>query len=134
MVGKPRVAMPPLLTAWSAEPLRLAGVLDLAPEMLGLLRYGRAVDTSRDRRAGFRCHYTTPGTVEAFAGSLRLERNLGEGRPTYRYERDVEDFFRHSPAVIRSGETAPDGAPAANQSPGSGPPTPEPVGPNPGGR
>jgi hypothetical protein len=25
----------------------------------------------------------------------------GDGRAAYRYERDVEQFFRHSPAVVR---------------------------------
>jgi len=29
---------------------------------------------------------------------------VGESRPSYRYERDVEAFFRHSPAVVRSPE------------------------------
>ena len=26
---------------------------------------------------------------------------IGDKHPTYRYEREVEDFFRHSPAVVR---------------------------------
>ena len=29
-------------------------------------------------------------------------KTVGEKHPTYRYEREVEDFFRHSPAVIRN--------------------------------
>ena len=32
---------------------------------------------------------------------MRLRRTVGDSEPTYRYERDVEQFFRHSPAVLR---------------------------------
>ena len=32
---------------------------------------------------------------------LRLRETVGATEPTYRYERDVEKFFRHSPAVVR---------------------------------
>jgi UDP-glucose 4-epimerase len=74
---------------------------DLPPEALMLLRYGRTVDNSRFKRAGFRYGYTSAGTVEAFAQGLRLEGAVGDKNPTYRYEREVEDFFRHSPAVVR---------------------------------
>lgn len=101
VLGKPRVALPPLLTALAAEPLRWARVADLPPEMLSLLRYGRGVDNSRFKRAGFKYKYTTPGAVDAFAQNLRLQRAIGSSRPAYRYERDVETFFRHSPAVVR---------------------------------
>jgi UDP-glucose 4-epimerase len=33
---------------------------------------------------------------------LRLAKTIGDKNPTYRYEREVEDFFRHSPAVVRN--------------------------------
>lgn len=100
IVGKPRVPLPPVLTNIAVEPLRLAGV-DLPPEVLDLLRYGRGVDNTRFKRAGYRYRYTTAGTVDAFARALRLESTVGEKHPSYRYERDVETFFRHSPAVVR---------------------------------
>jgi UDP-glucose 4-epimerase len=32
----------------------------------------------------------------------RLRRVVGETEPTYRYQSDVESFFRHSPAVVRT--------------------------------
>ena len=32
---------------------------------------------------------------------MRLRKTLGDSAVTYRYERDVEQFFRHSPAVVR---------------------------------
>jgi UDP-glucose 4-epimerase len=103
IVGRRRVPMPPLATGVAASPLRLLRVIDIPPETLSLLRYGRGVDTSRYQEAGYRYRYTTPQTVEAFAQSLRLERAVGK-ESEYRYERDVESFFRGSPAVVRNEE------------------------------
>ncbi len=77
------------------------GMWDLPPEALMLLRYGRTIDNTRYKRAGFRYQYTSAGTVEAFAQGLRLAGAVGDTNPSYRYERDVENFFRHSPAVVR---------------------------------
>jgi UDP-glucose 4-epimerase len=102
IVGKRRAALPPVLTNWAAEPLRVARLLQLPPETLMLLRYGREIDNDRYKRAGFRYKYTTSGCVDAFAQGLRLAGTIGEKRPSYRWEREVEDFFRHSPAVVRA--------------------------------
>jgi UDP-glucose 4-epimerase len=101
IVGKPRAPLPPVLTTFAAEPLRLVGVWDLPPEALMLLRYGRTVDNTRYKRAGYEYHYTSAGTVDAFAQGLRLAGTIGDKHPSYRYQREVEDFFRHSPAVVR---------------------------------
>ncbi len=101
MVRKRRVALAPILTNFAAEPLRLLRLWDLPPEALDLLRFGRSLDNRRYKQAGFQYRYTNAGTVEAFARGLRLARTIGVTHPTYRYEREVEDFFRHSPAVIR---------------------------------
>jgi UDP-glucose 4-epimerase len=101
IVGKRRIPLPPLLTAWAAEPLRMLRIVDLPPEVLSLLRYGRGVDNSPFKRAGFRYQYSTAGTVDAFARGLRLERAVGEKHPAYKFQSDVETFFRHSPAVVR---------------------------------
>jgi len=100
IVGRPRIALPPILTGLAAEPLRITGI-ELPQEVIDLLRYGRGVDNTRFKRAGYRYKYTTAGTVDAFARTLRLESTIGEKHPHYRYERDVETFFRHSPAVVR---------------------------------
>jgi UDP-glucose 4-epimerase len=99
-VARRRVAMPPLLTGSAALPLRILRVVDIPPEVLSLLRYGRGVDTSRFLATGFEYGFTTPGTVEAFARARRLERIVGVP-PAYEYERDVEDFFRRSGAVVQ---------------------------------
>ena len=49
-VGRRRIPMPPLRTAAAATPLRLARIVDIPPEVLSLLRYGRGVDTVALRR------------------------------------------------------------------------------------
>jgi UDP-glucose 4-epimerase len=105
IVGKRRFALPPILTSWMAEPLRVMRIVDLPPEVLSLLRYGRGVDNSPFKRTGFRYRYSSAGTVNAFARSLRLERTVGDKNPAYKFERDVETFFRHSPAVVRTDGT-----------------------------
>jgi UDP-glucose 4-epimerase len=74
--------------------------LDLPTEVLDLLRYGRGVDNRRLKRAGFNYRYTSAGAVENFARAQRLRATVGDVGPTYRYERDVEAFFQHSPAVV----------------------------------
>ena len=80
--------------------MRLLRVIDIPPEVLSLLRYGRGVDTSAFVDTGFDYRYTTRATVEAFASARRLERVVGTP-PPYEYERDVEHFFRNSRAVVR---------------------------------
>lgn len=102
IVGKRRISLPPLLTNWAAEPLRMLRIVELPPEVLMLLRYGRGVDNSPFKRMGFRYRYSTAGTVNSFARGLRLENAVGDKNPSYRYERDVETFFRHSPAVLHT--------------------------------
>jgi UDP-glucose 4-epimerase len=102
IVGKRRIAISPIATNWAAEPLRILGLVDMAPEMLALLRYGRGVDNTRFKGAGYRYRYSSAATVDQFARGLRLERTVGSRRPTYKYERDVETFFRHSSAVVNN--------------------------------
>ena len=51
--------------------------------------------------AGFRYGFTTAGTVEDFAQALRLRSTVGAADPEYTYQADVEQFFKHSPAVVR---------------------------------
>ena len=74
--------------------------------MEGLVRYGRGVDTTKLMEAGFEYRYTSAGAVESFARANNLRRATGSGDPAYRYEQDVEQFFRHSPRW--SGASTPD--------------------------
>jgi len=101
--GKRMWPLPPVLTNLAAAPLGRIG-LDLPPEMLDLLRYGRGVDNRRLKRAGFEYRYTSAGAVESFARASRLRKTVGESRPAYRYEREVENFFRRSQSVVRTPE------------------------------
>ncbi len=68
--------------------------------MLSLLRFGRGVDNRRLQDAGYRYRYSSAGTVEDFARSLRLRSTVGDRGPAYQYDPGVEEFFRRSPAVV----------------------------------
>ena len=98
--GKRTVPLPPGGEVLLLPVLRRLGV-DIPPEVVDLLRYGRGVDNGRLKRAGFEYTHTSAGTVRAFIEALRLRNTVGEGEHGYRYEREVEDFFRRSPAVMR---------------------------------
>jgi UDP-glucose 4-epimerase len=93
--------MPPFVGPSMLWPLQVLGLVDLPREYLTLLRYGRGADNSRLQRAGFRYRYTSAQAVRAFVEATRLRNVVGDHQPMYRYERDVEQFFRHSPAVVR---------------------------------
>ncbi len=99
--AKPLMPLPPLARRLYSAPLRRLGV-DLPPELLDLLTYGRGADNRRLKQAGFDYRTTSAGAVRSFAGAARLRKAVGgTGHTAYRYERDVEQFFRHSPAVVR---------------------------------
>ena len=100
--GKRRWPLSPVFTGYAAAPLGRLGLVDLPPELLDLFRYGRGIDNRRLKRAGFEYRFTSAGAVESFANAMRLRRTVGDDQPAYRYERDVEAFFKHSPAVVRS--------------------------------
>jgi UDP-glucose 4-epimerase len=100
LCGKRTAPMPPIATGLATWPLRQIGV-PLPGELLDLLRYGRGIDNRRLKQAGFRYRYTSAGAVKAFIEAVRLRDTIGSTQPSYTYERDVEQFFRHSPAVVR---------------------------------
>ena len=99
MCDKRLLPLPPVGRGLAASLLGRVGV-DLPPELLDLLAYGRGVDNRLLRAQGFEYRYTSAGAVRAFAEAARLRRTVGGG-DRYQYERDVEQFFRHSPAVVR---------------------------------
>jgi UDP-glucose 4-epimerase len=102
IAGKRPLYLTPVATGLAAEPLKRLGFLNLPPQALDLLRYGRGVDNSKLKSAGFRYMYTTAGAVRHFVEEQRLRNVVGEPEPAYHYDGDVETFFRHSPAVVRS--------------------------------
>jgi UDP-glucose 4-epimerase len=93
----------PVVSQLVTMPLARFGA-GLPDELVDLLRYGRGIDNRRLKAAGFGYEHTSAGAVEAFVEALRLRHTVGSTEPEYRYERDVEQFFRHSPAVVRDGE------------------------------
>ncbi len=98
--GKRTFPLPPVGMGMLSAPLARLGI-ELPPELLDLLRHGRGVDNRRLKRAGFEYQYTSAGTVADFVEALRIRTMVGAGEQAYQYERDVEQFFRHSPAVVR---------------------------------
>ena len=40
--------------------------------------------------------------VESFARASRPRKAVGDSRPAYKYEREVENFFSRSPAVVKN--------------------------------
>jgi len=103
--GAHLLPLPPFRPRLFAAPMERLGGISFPPEMEGLVRYGRGVDTSKLRDAGFEYRYTSGGTVRSFARANNLRRATGTTDPEYRYEQDVEQFFRHSPAVVRGVDT-----------------------------
>jgi UDP-glucose 4-epimerase len=99
MCDKRLAPLPPVGRGLMGAVLTRLGV-DMPPELIDLLTYGRGIDNRRLRGAGFEYRCTSAGAVRAFAEAARLRGAIGE-RPGYRYQRDVEQFFRHSPAVVR---------------------------------
>jgi UDP-glucose 4-epimerase len=100
MCGTRLLPFPPLATQSVAAPMVRLGLIDFPPELGDLLRYGRGVDTSRLAKTGFTCRYTSAGTVDSFIRALRLRRSVGKPPASYTYEQDIEQFFRHSSAVV----------------------------------
>ena len=60
------------------------------------------VDTTQLSAAGFEYRYTSAGAVQSFIRAVRLRRGAGRSSESYTYEHDVEQFFRHSPSVLRT--------------------------------
>ena len=90
--------LPPWGTSLAVAPLRRLGV-NIPPEMLQQLRFGRGVDNRKLKATGFDYRYTTRETVVKLAEHMRLHPVLRGVQEPYRYEREVEDFLRWSPHV-----------------------------------
>jgi UDP-glucose 4-epimerase len=85
------------VSPWSPLKIRpLSRLFDLPAELEDLLRYGRGVDTRR--------FSTSAGAVRKFIRAVRLRRQSGRQPQSYTYEHDVEQFFRHSPSIVGTGE------------------------------
>lgn len=101
IAGKRPFLLSPVLTRSAVRPLSRLGLVNLPPETLDLLRFGRGVDNRKLKEAGFNYRYTTSGAVRHFVEADRLRKTVGETHQSYRYQGDVENFFRHSRAVVQ---------------------------------
>lgn len=90
--------LPPWGTGLSAQALRRLGIA-VPEELLGQLRFGRALDNRRLKASGFRFAYTTRETVAKLREHQRLAPIVAGRSSSYRYEREVEHFLRRSPSV-----------------------------------
>lgn len=101
---RPLPVLPPWGAGLAALGLRRAR-LPVEPEVVALLRHGRAVDNRRLKATGLRLRYTTR---EAALDLRRAQRvaPLVAAEPEYRYDEGLEAFLRRSPAVRSSRRVA----------------------------
>jgi UDP-glucose 4-epimerase len=103
LLGKPYLPiLPPWGTGLAATLLKPTGV-NLPPEMLSQLRFGRGLDNRKLKATGFIYRYTSREAVIKLAEHLRLAPILRGVREPFTYEREVEDFLRWSPHVRGAG-------------------------------
>lgn len=101
LLGKPLLPiLPPWGTAFAAAGLRRLGV-PIPLETVRELRLGRGLDNRRLKAAGYSYRYTTREAVLRLRAQQQLRPLLRSGSETYRYEREVEEFLRRSPAAQR---------------------------------
>ena len=99
LLGKPYAPIIPFWgTGLAAAALRRVG-LNIPPEALNQLRFGRGLDNRRFKATGFAYGYTSREAVTKLGEQLRLHPLLRGAQEPYQYERDVEDFLRWSPHV-----------------------------------
>jgi UDP-glucose 4-epimerase len=127
LLGKQWVPLlPPWGTGLAAAGQRRGGVA-LPPEMLQQLRFGRAIDNRRLKATGYRYRFTTRETVLRLREHQRIAPLMPRNGEGYRYEREVEEFLRRSPSVLRRDRPA---EPVRNVTPGGRRTAPKPpVGP-----
>jgi UDP-glucose 4-epimerase len=102
LLGKPYAPiLPPWGTGLAAGILRRIG-LQIPPEMLSQLRYGRGIDNRFYKATGFDYGYTSREAVMKLGEHLRLHPLVRGAQEPYRYEREVEEFLRWSPHVSGS--------------------------------
>src|SRR5215211_3323053 len=99
LLGKPYVPLlPPWGTGLATSVMRRIGI-EIPPEALNQMRFGRGVDNRRFKASGFHYQHTSRETVLKLGEYLRLHPVVRGAQEPYRYEREVEDFLRWSPHV-----------------------------------
>jgi UDP-glucose 4-epimerase len=106
LLGKPYAPMlPPWGTGIAAAVARRIGI-EIPPEALNQMRFGRGVDNRRFKASGFHYQHTSRETVLKLGEHLRIHPVLRGAQEPYRYEREVEDFLRWSPHVRNTRDKA----------------------------
>ena len=106
LLGKPYApVLPPWGTGLATSVLRRLG-LEIPPENLNQMRFGRGVDNRRYKAAGFHYQHTSREAVLKLGEYLRLHPVVRGAQEPYRYEREVEDFLRWSPHVKNTRDKA----------------------------
>ena len=104
LLGKPYApVLPPWGTGLATSVIKRLGV-EIPPEALEQMRFGRGVDNRRFKAGGFSYGYTSREAVLKLGEHLRLHRSCAGPRSPTANEREVEEFLRWSPHV-RSGHT-----------------------------
>jgi UDP-glucose 4-epimerase len=99
LLGKPYApVLPPWGTGLATSVIRRLGV-EIPPEALEQMRYGRGVDNRRFKASGFHYQYTSREAAIKLGEHLRIHPVVRGAQEPYRYEREVEDFLRWSPHV-----------------------------------
>jgi UDP-glucose 4-epimerase len=99
LLGKPYAPIIPFWgTGLAASALRRVGV-NIPPEAISQLRFGRGLDNRRYKATGFAYGHTSREAVIKLGEHLRLHPLLRGAHEPYQYEREVEDFLRWSPHV-----------------------------------
>jgi UDP-glucose 4-epimerase len=105
MCGTRLLPLPPVATQSAAAPMVRLGS-STSPPSSGPPALRPGVDTSRLTKTGFTCRYTSAGNGRQLHPGLRLRRSVGKPPASYTYEQDIEQFFRHSSAVVHvAGDT-----------------------------
>ena len=76
IAGKRTLPMPPFGIGLATAPLRRLGLVDLPPELIDVLKYGRGVDNRRLKRAGFNYRSRRPAPCSP------SPRRCDSGRPS----------------------------------------------------
>jgi UDP-glucose 4-epimerase len=97
--------LPPWGTGIATAVIRRLGI-EIPPEALEQMRFGRGVDNRLFKAAGFHYQHTSRETVVKLAEHMRLHPVVRGAQEPYRYEREVEDFLRWSPHVKNTRDRA----------------------------
>jgi len=101
ITGARRIPILAYATSLWLKPLTMTSILEAPNDLIELIKYGRGLDNSRLKEAGFLYKYDTLQATEAFARANRLTKTIGKNEPGYKYQKSVELFFKHSPAIQR---------------------------------